>query len=331
MESLPFDILRLKIKGIDIELAPPRQEFFVRKPWFKHSEFNAIIDPSLSPECAWRRRDFTINAIGIDMDSKTLVDPFNGMEDLKNKILRPCDPSFFCDPVRFLRLIRFQCQYNFSLHPDWESQMGRFNLKGLIPLHFFKESFKSPFTPFIAGFFETVQKHAIPLPAKLEALSFLSRLKLPPLENVQDLLLALVHTDRNLSSRQRQAFAEYANIEKNLLPQHCDFRRNLEQLSHANEQFFRHQLETLSLQDFLTLKEVRLAKKVHQFYWKNAGRYPVFNQMEQLNPDLFETLSSLKVLFPAKLEGMADFPQDLPPSCRGEFLLYRHLKNHLKD
>ena len=327
IECLPFDILRLTIEGIPVELSPPRREIFAQKPWFKHSQFKAVIDPTLTPQDAWVRRDFTVNAIGIDMDSKTLVDPFNGMKDLKNNILRPCSSSFFYDPVRFLRLIRFRCQYNFTLHPDWKSRLGQFNLKGLTPLHFFKESFKSPFCPFITRFFDTVHKYAIALPPELEALGFLSRLTLPPLEHAEDLLLTLIHAEYPLSFQERQAFAEYAQTEKKFFQQHWNFRQNLEQLRHADEQFFQHQLKSLSLQDFLALKEIRLAKKVHQFFSKNTQYHPFFNRMEQLNPALFKTLSSLNALFPPVLKGTAPFPADVPTSHRGEFLLYCHLKS----
>ena len=331
MEFLPFDIIRLTINDVDIELAPPRQEIYASQTCFKHSEFEAIIDCDLPPEQAWMRRDFTINAIGIDIDSQTLVDPFGGMKDLKNKILRPCGSSFFYDPIRFLRLIRFQSQYGFSLHPDWEPHLKEFNLKELTPLHFFKESFKSPFFPFINRFFDTIQKHTIALPPGLEKLSFLPKLTLPSVNNIQDLFLALIYTPHPLSFQERKTLAEYAKIEKNIFPQQWDFRQNLEQLAHVDEQFFRHRLNTLSMQDFLALKEIQRVKKVHQFYARNAERYSFFNQIERVNPILFKTLSALKILFPTNLEGEASFPPDLPSVYRGEYRLYCHLKAQFAD
>ncbi len=57
------------------------------------------------------RRDLTINAMAQD-DNGTIIDPFNGQEDLKNKILRHVSPAFNEDPLRVLRVARFAARFH---------------------------------------------------------------------------------------------------------------------------------------------------------------------------------------------------------------------------
>ncbi len=66
-------------------------------------------------------RDFTINAMAIDLKEKTLIDPFDGIKDLKNKLIRGVgDPKdrFLEDPLRMLRVFRFMAELGFRVHED---------------------------------------------------------------------------------------------------------------------------------------------------------------------------------------------------------------------
>jgi tRNA nucleotidyltransferase/poly(A) polymerase len=66
------------------------------------------------------RRDFTVNAIAVDEDGK-LIDPFLGVEDIKNKILiTPLDPTITLmdDPLRLLRALRFAITKNFKISQE---------------------------------------------------------------------------------------------------------------------------------------------------------------------------------------------------------------------
>ena len=75
-------------------------------------EFSKNINADLA------RRDFTINAIAFDLDNNTIVDPYNGKEDLQNKVIRMVgnpNERIKEDPLRILRGLRFAIRYGFSI------------------------------------------------------------------------------------------------------------------------------------------------------------------------------------------------------------------------
>ncbi len=84
--------------------------------------FSSDIESDLS------RRDFTVNAIALRLPDLEAVDPFEGLVDLADGLLRtPLDPeiSFSDDPLRMLRLFRFQASLDFRIDPGTEAAVGR--------------------------------------------------------------------------------------------------------------------------------------------------------------------------------------------------------------
>jgi len=105
--------LTLKVEGYDFDFALPRIE---KKVGNSHTDFEVITNSNLSFEEAAIRRDFTINAIGYDYFKDEFIDPFNGIDDLKNRIIRHInDKTFIEDSLRVYRAIQFAARFEFDI------------------------------------------------------------------------------------------------------------------------------------------------------------------------------------------------------------------------
>jgi tRNA nucleotidyltransferase (CCA-adding enzyme) len=98
-----------------IDVALPRRE---SKTGRGHKGFTVDGDPSMPFAEAARRRDFTINAIGWDPLTDEYLDPFNGREDLRLRVLRIVDPDTFADDsLRVLRALQFAARFELTIDP----------------------------------------------------------------------------------------------------------------------------------------------------------------------------------------------------------------------
>jgi tRNA nucleotidyltransferase (CCA-adding enzyme) len=140
---------------------------------YKGFAFNS--DSSITLEEDLCRRDLTINAIAMTLDGKTLVDPFHGQKDLKQRIIRHVSPAFVEDPLRILRLARFAAYLtDFKVHPETMELLKKMvkdgELTDLAKERMWREWQKSLRTPQPTRFWEILQDCGakLQLAAKLE-------------------------------------------------------------------------------------------------------------------------------------------------------------------
>jgi len=103
-----------KLKGTPIDVALPRRESKIGPG---HRDFRIEGDPGMTPAEAMRRRDFTLNAIGWDLNAEALVDPVRGREDLARRRLRHVSDAFAEDPLRALRGMQFVARFHLEADP----------------------------------------------------------------------------------------------------------------------------------------------------------------------------------------------------------------------
>ena len=110
-----FGVIHLAMKGLSLDFSFPRTE---SKVGYGHRGFVVHTDEKLSFKEAALRRDFTINAMGMELPELTLCDPYGGIDDLKSHTLRHVGPAFAEDSLRILRGVQFASRFGCTLAPD---------------------------------------------------------------------------------------------------------------------------------------------------------------------------------------------------------------------
>lgn len=111
-----FGVLKFTYKEQEYDFSFPRRE---SKIGVGHKGFTIEIDNRMNFKEASLRRDFTINAMGYDLKDSLFLDPYKGLEDIKNKKLQHInDITFIEDPLRVYRAVQFCARFEFTLATD---------------------------------------------------------------------------------------------------------------------------------------------------------------------------------------------------------------------
>jgi tRNA nucleotidyltransferase/poly(A) polymerase len=104
-------------EGEPIDIAQPRKDILEDKTKGHHG-IKAEFNPFIPIDIELSRRDFRLNSIAIKLDG-TIIDPFNGLQDIENKIIRATsNQSFSDDPLRMLRAIQFASRFDFEIEEN---------------------------------------------------------------------------------------------------------------------------------------------------------------------------------------------------------------------
>ena len=131
-----FGVLKLKTSKAEYDFSLPRHDNKIDEG---HRGFLTVTDSNMSFEDASSRRDFTVNSIGYDLLKQKYLDPFNGLEDLRNGIIRHIGPSFSEDPLRVLRAMQLSARLEFEIAPQTIKVCRQLKLSELSKERIFEE------------------------------------------------------------------------------------------------------------------------------------------------------------------------------------------------
>lgn len=145
-ETLPYDIYRFDFEEFSLEFSRPRIEEILTDN-NSHHHFTPQFSNHYSYEESFKRRDLTINAIGIELNlnqmTEKIIDPYLGVADLRQRLLKEVSEDFFYDYVRLFRLIRFKLKFQYEIDSSIMTSLDRFDLGLVSYFHLKNEMEKS--------------------------------------------------------------------------------------------------------------------------------------------------------------------------------------------
>lgn len=138
-----FGTVRIETSSGEIDIASTRTESY---PKAGHLPVIKKIGCSLIEDL--KRRDFTINSMAKNTLSGEIIDPFNGLEDIKNKKIRVLhDDSFIEDPSRIIRALKFSVRFGFELEENTRRLQNEYleNINYDLSFHRLKKELKETF------------------------------------------------------------------------------------------------------------------------------------------------------------------------------------------
>ena len=152
-------------KDFPVFLHPETKEEYAlarteRKITRGYKGFEIFTTPQVTLQEDLIRRDLTINAIAKDA-SGNIIDPFNGVADLKAGILRHISPAFSEDPVRILRTARFAARFSFRIAPEtlvlMKDMVHNGEVEALVPERVWQEISRGLMTSYPSRMFEILR------------------------------------------------------------------------------------------------------------------------------------------------------------------------------
>ncbi len=125
-----FGVLKFTHAGEEYDFSFPRRE---SKSGSGHRGFAVTVDGEMDFEEAARRRDFSLNAMGYEIENGIFLDPFGGREDMAQRRLRHIDSRTFVeDPLRVYRAVQFAARFGYALAPQTEKLCQEMVDKGML-------------------------------------------------------------------------------------------------------------------------------------------------------------------------------------------------------